>query len=249
MSILLLKLAGPMQSWGTQSRFSVRDTGLEPSRSGVVGLLCCALGRPRTASIDDFHPDKLEMGVRVDREGRMARDWHTALDVAKAGGGPSKDCEPSQRYYLADAEFLVALRGDLAFLNELQAALISPVWPLFLGRKSFVPSEPVWQRSGLQEGDNVETILRLQPWVRSASARHTVPPTRLRLVLEADPLTMSQCPDVIDSRHDVPLSFADRRFTVRHVRTAWIDRPETSLPIPSESNNVFDEADTQSTIS
>ena len=40
MSTLLLRLAGPMQSWGVQSRFSVRDTGLEPSKSGVIGLLC-----------------------------------------------------------------------------------------------------------------------------------------------------------------------------------------------------------------
>ena len=54
MSILLLRLAGPMQSWGIQSRFSVRDTGLEPSRSGVVGLLCCALGRTRDEPLDEF---------------------------------------------------------------------------------------------------------------------------------------------------------------------------------------------------
>ena len=39
MSVLLLRLSGPMQSWGVQSRFTVRDTGLEPSKSGVVGLI------------------------------------------------------------------------------------------------------------------------------------------------------------------------------------------------------------------
>ena len=36
-----------MQSWGTQSRFSVRDTGREPSKSGVVGLIGAAMGIPR----------------------------------------------------------------------------------------------------------------------------------------------------------------------------------------------------------
>ena len=56
MSVLLMRLAGPMQSWGTRSRFSNRDTGLEPSRSGVIGLLCAALGRPREESLDDFLP-------------------------------------------------------------------------------------------------------------------------------------------------------------------------------------------------
>ena len=53
MSVLLLRLAGPMQSWGVESRFTVRDTGLEPSKSGVVGLLCAALGRRRDADIAD----------------------------------------------------------------------------------------------------------------------------------------------------------------------------------------------------
>ena len=47
MSVLLMRLAGPMQSWGTQSRFGHRDTGTEPSKSGVIGLLCAALGWPR----------------------------------------------------------------------------------------------------------------------------------------------------------------------------------------------------------
>ena len=153
MSILLLRLAGPMQSWGIQSRFSVRDTGLEPSRSGIVGLLCCALGRTRDEPLDDFLPDKLSMGVRVDREGRMARDWHTAQFVAKAGGGTPKDCEPSQRYYLADAHFLVALRGEESFLARLHIALRQPVWPSFLGRKAFVASESIWQRDGVLPDD------------------------------------------------------------------------------------------------
>jgi len=43
MPTLLLRLAGPMQSWGLSSRFTIRDTSLEPSKSGVLGLLCAAL--------------------------------------------------------------------------------------------------------------------------------------------------------------------------------------------------------------
>src|SRR5258706_11213757 len=96
MSTLLLRLAAPMQSWGTQSRFVVRDTGLEPSKSGVIGLLCAALGRPREAPMEDLA--RLRMGVRVDREGVMQTDYHTAggwhrradagYGVARFGGGP-----------------------------------------------------------------------------------------------------------------------------------------------------------------
>src|SRR5512136_490986 len=95
MGTLLLRLVGPMQSWGMQSNFTHRDTGLEPSKSGVIGLICAALGKPR----DENHPDnarkpsldelaKLRMGVRVDREGLVQCDYHTANNVMKAGGKP-----------------------------------------------------------------------------------------------------------------------------------------------------------------
>ena len=47
MSTLLLRLAGPMQSWGTDSKFDVRRTQREPSKSGVIGLVAAALGIPR----------------------------------------------------------------------------------------------------------------------------------------------------------------------------------------------------------
>ena len=123
MSVLLIRLAGPMQAWGTQSRFSVRDTGLEPSKSGVIGLLCAALGKPRD---DCLRPDlprlaefaDLTMAVRVDRQGTMSRDYHTAQNVLIASSEPGKkpklkECEPSTRYYLADADFLVGLQGDV----------------------------------------------------------------------------------------------------------------------------------------
>src|SRR4030043_150082 len=103
MAVLLIRLCGPMQSWGTQSRFSNRDTELEPSKSGVIGLLCAALGKPRDEREAQIPPSinelsALKMGVRVDREGAVKCDYHTALNVkvAKAGGGV-KSCEPSYR--------------------------------------------------------------------------------------------------------------------------------------------------------
>src|SRR5262249_4185796 len=152
-SVLLLRLAGPMQAWGTQSRFTHRDTGLEPSRSGVIGLLCAALGWPRDKPLDDFRP--LRMAVRVDREGRLMRDYHTAGGEHRIGSvlgvhteGRSKG-QPrpygvikadgsgvgtvvSERFYLSDADFTVGLQGEREFLDRLDAALRTPVWPLYL---------------------------------------------------------------------------------------------------------------------
>ena len=69
MTTLLLRLEGPMQSWGTQSRFRDRDTGLEPSKSGVIGLLCAALGRLREEPVGDL--TGLRFGVRADKPGTL----------------------------------------------------------------------------------------------------------------------------------------------------------------------------------
>jgi CRISPR system Cascade subunit CasD len=216
MSVLLLRLAGPMQSWGVTSRFSVRDTGLEPSKSGVVGLLAAALGRPRQADVVDLAA--LSMAVRIDREGRMACDYHTALDVRKADDSGSGTVV-SQRYYLADADFLVALEGDTALLTSLHEALQRPVWQLFLGRKSFVPGLPVWLPNGLRANGSAAAAVRAYPWRRPKKGI----PAYLRLVLETSPGAGTPRPDV-------PLSFATRRFGVRHVIT---DRVETDL-LPDE---------------
>jgi CRISPR system Cascade subunit CasD len=210
MSVLLLWLAGPMQSWGVQSRFSTRDTGLEPSKSGVVGLLCAALGRRRHEPVADLAT--LRMGVRADREGTLARDYQTALAVVKADSS-TPDTVVSERYYLADAAFLVGLEGPADLLAALQAALAAPVWPLYLGRRAFVPAEPIPLPDGLRPQAVLTEALASYPWrPRHAGER---PPARLRLVLEAGA-------DEGEPRLDVPLSFAERRFALRHVRTDWV---------------------------
>ncbi|MEP7149522.1 MAG: type I-E CRISPR-associated protein Cas5/CasD, partial [Acidobacteriota bacterium] len=147
--ILFMRLAGPMQSWGVMSRFSRRDTGKEPSKSGVTGIICAAMGISRE---DDQHPDFLtlitaKLGIRVLRGGVLQSDYHTAQDVAIANAEPrkdgtykTKDTELSTRFYLADADFVAALEADdHALLEKIHAALKAPHWQLFLGRKAFVP--------------------------------------------------------------------------------------------------------------
>jgi len=80
---LLFKLVGPMQSWGSRSRFDLRDTEQFPTKSGVLGLVAAALGRDREEPVDDLA--ELRFGVRVDREGIIRYDFQTALHVRKAG--------------------------------------------------------------------------------------------------------------------------------------------------------------------
>ncbi len=219
MAVLLLRLAAPMQSWGTQSHFSVRETGLEPSKSGVIGLLCAALGRPRTAAVDDLAA--LRMGVRVDREGKVMRDYHIAQQVLKADGKSVKETEPSSRYYLADAVFLVGLEGEEALLRHLHEALRAPVWPLYLGRKAFVPSQPVWLRDGMRPDEGLEEALERYPWLGSAWQKK--PPERLRLMIEEQ--------DGYEIRRDHPVSFDPlrRRYLLRRLRVTFVPRPHVVL--------------------
>jgi len=218
MSVLLLRLSGPLQSWGVQSRFDRRDTALEPTRSGVFGLLCAALGRPRTALLDDVAA--LRMGVRADQEGQLMVDFHTAgIDGHLENDGTVNTRNPivSRRFYLADARFLVAVAGqDEGFLARLQQALHDPVWPLYLGRKAFVPGEPVWLKEGLCPGAELLPALSRYPWLGVDPRRR---PKRLRVVLDAE--------DGEQSRNDgLPTSFALRDYAVRRVRMLYVPTPE-----------------------
>lgn len=228
MHTLLVRLAGPMQSWGTQSRFVERDTGQEPSKSGVLGLVCAALGRRREESVDDLAA--LRMGVRVDREGVMRRDFHSALEVAKADGG-KPGTVVSQRYYLADADFLVGLCGeDLDLLTRIDAALAAPRWPLFLGRKAFVPGmPPQLPGGGMRTNLQLAEALKSEVWTARPGERNRPAPRHLRAVLET-----SNPHD--ERRHDqlAPgATFADRQFMPRFVLTEYWE----GIPVGGESND------------
>lgn len=221
--VLLLRLSGPLQAWGVDSRFAVRDTLREPSKSGVLGLVCAALGRSRDHPIHDLAA--LRMGVRADQEGTVLRDYHVAGVggyMRASGTVERKTVIPGNRYYLADARFLVALEGgDDALLNEAHEALRDPVWPLFLGRKACPPGEPVWLADGLQPATSLDAALEGYPWLAPAWIPDGERPHRLRLVLE-DP----EGPQV---RPDQPLSFAQRRFANRRVSTTFCPRPSLCL--------------------
>jgi CRISPR system Cascade subunit CasD len=223
MTCLVVRLAGPMQSWGTQSRFSERDTGREPSKSGIVGLLCAAKGIDRNDNNTMQNISQtLSMGVRVDREGILSRDYHTAgggtingepYGVIKASGAKG-DPVISNRYYLADAEFMVALQSDdQGLLTELKEALDHPKWPLYLGRKSFVPTPPVCL--GIKD-ESIEEVLKVLPWQQRNKLDKK--PDQLRTVVDCNYGEGA-------TRMDEPLSFKkdDRKFLPRYVKTYFIE--------------------------
>jgi len=217
MSTLLLRIYAPLQSWGVASKFDTRDTGREPTKSGVIGLLAAALGRPRTEELNDLQD--LRFGVRIDQPGRFLRDFHTAR--------LNKKDPPfvTNRYYLADAVFLIGLEGEDNFLHKIASALQNPVFPPYLGRRS---CPPVGQLVlGVRNG-NLRQALEEEPWQACEwfQTKHNQKPMRLTIVCDAqanEPGTFL--------RRDLPVSFDQRhrRYSFRTV----IDIAEAiSIPAP-----------------
>lgn len=207
MATLLLRLQGPMQSWGTRSRFDHRETWPYPTKSGVIGLLAAALGRDRAKDISDLAA--LRMGVRVDKPGTLMVDYQTAQGVLTADLRNLGNVQ-SWRYYLADAAFLVGLEGEKTLLERAHTALRNPRWPLFLGRKGYVPSPPVYLPDPPSLLDvPLEEALACYPYLPSLCDPAERPPEKVLYVLEARMGRMVW---------DQPLGpFAQRRFGPRFV--------------------------------
>lgn len=143
MTVLLLRLAGPLQSWGDSSRFTQRATANAPTKSGVLGMLAAAQGRRRTDPVEDLV--QLRFGVRIDQPGSLLRDFHTTHDV----NGKSKPL--SNRYYLNDAVFVAGLEGDSATIELIAESIKKPRFPLYLGRRACPPDFPIVLGSSREE--------------------------------------------------------------------------------------------------
>lgn len=138
MRTIVLKFAGPMQSWGTDSHFNVRHTDLYPSKSAVIGMVAAALGFKRDDERIGFL-DSMHFSVRVDQPGRITKDYHTAHST----NGRKNTVYVTTRYYLEDAVFTVALGiDDLSQAEEILEGLHNPYFQLSMGRRSFpIPAD------------------------------------------------------------------------------------------------------------
>lgn len=154
MSGLVLRLAGPLQSWGEHSTFSERDSLRFPTRSGIIGMFAAAQGLGRGEPLDRYAP--LTLTVRIDRPGTMLQDFHTtggglprARTVPTASGGrrpAGTGTVVTRRWYLSDAVFSVAAEGSADLVEGIADALRSPHWQPYLGRRSCPPDQPMFLR-------------------------------------------------------------------------------------------------------
>lgn len=199
---LALRLEGPLQSWGFDSQYNLRNTGLMPTKSAIAGMCCAALGFPRGS--DEEHeflvkfaevrmtaiaiPRRLKKKLPV----RRLKDYHTVQNT-KTADGKTKDCHITHRQYLTDASFGAVLEGDALLLRKIAAALANPVWGIWLGRKTCIPSAPVL--AGLKDnrhealrlliGDNpLESFTRQEDVENFADGRDSLPDTPISFATE-----------------------------------------------------------------
>jgi CRISPR system Cascade subunit CasD len=233
---LFLRLAGPMQAWGTSSRFQLRRSDTHPSRSGVLGLVLCAKGVRRDdspAALAELAP--LFMGVRVDRPGNSDWDYHTAgakIGIRSADGKIKRTASTgeyetllSRRQYLYDASFLVALQGPSHIISACVHALDDPVWPVFLGRKCCVPAEPVVAGTGFH--GSVLDALSSVPWhprIDAIDRSDRAPTLTLDAFIEHPP--GSPPPDGARLAYDVPRAFGFYNHGAR-----WIVATKVTVPV------------------
>jgi CRISPR system Cascade subunit CasD len=212
---LALRLEAPLQSWGFDSQYNRRNTGLIPTKSAIAGMCCAALGLPRggekervfLASFGAVRMTAIAIprnGVKKELSVRRLQDYHTVQKTRRASGAINNDCVLTHRQYLTDAAFGVILKGDAILLGKIAAAIADPKWGIWLGRKTCIPSAPVL--AGLKESRE----------------------DALRLLIGEKPLQSFTRQEEVenfaegrDSLPDTPVSFAIQRrlFSPRRVRT------------------------------
>ncbi len=170
---LLLWLEGPLQSWGHDSKFGRRDTLGFPTKSGILGLVCSALGAGGeqrellaefaclSQTVIAYARTRQQEGatVKLEREPLLrdfhmvgsgyddADPWTSLLIPRKSDGGKAVGggSKMTYRYHLQDACFAVLLQVPEDRATCIVEALQNPVWDVYLGRKHCAPTEFIFR--------------------------------------------------------------------------------------------------------
>jgi CRISPR system Cascade subunit CasD len=232
---LALLLDGPLQSWGFASRFERRTTGLHPTKSGIIGLICAAMGLGKGSPeerklLPELAASKMT-SITIPREARLRRleDYHTVLGTRRASGTMNWDAVVTRREYLLDARFGVIVEAPRSVVERAAAALQDPVWGLWLGRKSCIPAEPIGRGLFETEAQALRKLVGDRPIAEFTTV------TEVKNFAEGT-----------DSLSDQPVSFGDgsssgldtRRFAVRRVAVKPGVRQSRPAPTPPQSADI-----------
>lgn len=212
---LALRLQGPLQSWGFESRYNRRNTALMPTKSAIAGMCCAASGYSRGSNKEEeflvqFRGVRMtaiaipRKGARKELQVRRLQDYHTVQNTRRASGAINKDCVLTQRQYLSDAAFGILLEGNVGFLEKIVERLVDPVWGLWLGRKCCIPTAPILAGLRKERHDALSLLIDSNP-----------------LELYAHQEEVADFSEGRDSIPDVAVSFAseNRQFSPRRVIT------------------------------
>lgn len=212
MKTILLKFSGPLQSWGTNSHFEIRRTDDHPSKSGVIGMIAAGLGYKRDETEKICRLNDLHFAVRVDQPGYILKDYH----IVKRD---KRDKKPyvTERYYLQDAVFIVALGSeDGILIEDIKKSILRPYYHIFLGRKALPPTADLF--IDIVEVDPIIALKKLvwnaAPWYQKKyekSDKKTV-----KLSIFADKTLVDRRNGYV--RNDVVKSFSNetgRKFDAR----------------------------------
>lgn len=181
----LLWLEGPLQSWGFDSRFGRRDTLAFPTRSGILGMLCAAMGRggrqeewlsdmrPYAQTIIAFERDSdrseaartpLLRDFHMVGSGYDLKDpWQTLMVPKTSEGKPpvGTGARLTWRHYLQDKAFAVILELPEEHRDEIAEGMQTPVWALALGRKCCVPTDIIWRGAFNSEDSAIAAAMKI----------------------------------------------------------------------------------------
>lgn len=205
MYTLLLRLGGPLQSWGSNSLYDNRGTDYYPTKSGIIGLVSAALGLKRGKCLNELN--SMQFGVRIDCQGSYIKDFQ----ITEMGSKLNKNL--SSRAYLSDAIFLVGLASEnYDLLSRIKYAVHNPKYAIFLGRKACPPTLPV-DMGIVNQGlyDALFSYEWLVPDWRRESLFGWKDKLVLRIIIESEDGTLKK---------DVPISFEsnNRRYGYRNVK-------------------------------
>lgn len=220
MTALVLRLAGPLQSWGSASRFAKRMTEAAPTKSGILGLLAAAKGLRRSDPIEDLL--SLELAVRTEQPGELLRDFHTAHHRITGKAMPL-----TERFYWADAVFTAHIGGPSPVLEGLDEALRDPAYPLYLGRRSCVPEGRV--SLGLFERSVADSVRELAwaPGFTGRRANRNRSTVRLAVQADSSVFTHEDALSYTRELNDLPVSFnpENRQYRIRPVIDTFVVVP------------------------
>ena len=223
---LALRLEGPLQSWGFDSQYNRRNTGLMPTKSAIAGMCCAALGYSRgcpeeQAFLTSFGLVRMTSIViprilsKKELSVRRMQDFHTVQNTRRASGIINKNCVLTHRQYLTDAAFGILLEGGFAFLGRITQALADPKWGVWLGRKTCIPTAPIL--AGFDR--NLDNVLHLVKKNRGDALYFLIGEKKIEFFTRQE--DVSNFVDGRDTLPDSPISFAidQRLFSPRRVIT------------------------------